>query len=314
MNFKLNLRTPNSKINFIERIGNNVYPVVNKEPSVKKIVNVYQLQYKNSKANAGFGDFLRGCFCLIQICNIHGLDFDIDVSNHPISKYINNQEINPTINYNEILRNTIEMYYPKEHDNNKAKQIYTLLVNEIRNENSEIYYMFMNSFPFFKIKQIEIDFIKSRIEPNLTMQTEIDLTLNELNLISKEFSVIHIRSGDRFLVYNSKTSDNSFENELFKYLEPLLNNQDTKYLIISDNYKLKLLFSEFKNCVFSMKPITHLGHSKLNDDNVKNTLIDFYLMSQSKNIYAISNYDHGSGFSKWCSVIYNIPYNIKIIN
>jgi hypothetical protein len=40
-----------------------------KNPILKKIINVYQPRYKNIVAQ-GLGDFLRGCFCLYQICKI----------------------------------------------------------------------------------------------------------------------------------------------------------------------------------------------------------------------------------------------------
>ena len=307
MNFKMYI--PSYKLEFKKpvnshRIGKEI--IIN----VKKIVNVYQLQYKNCNSIYGFGDFLRGCFCLIQICGINGLDFDLDVSNHPISKYMNNQQLNPTINYNEILTNDIEMYMPPTNHIN----FYNTFINSLKNETSEVYYTCLNSFPILKIKQSEIDFIKSRIEPNLTIKTDVELVLKNLNIISNEFTVIHIRVGDVFLLHNSQDIHKKFMNEIFEYLKPLLDNVNSKYLILSDNYKLKILFSKFKNCVFNINPITHLGfHSTLKDENVKNTLIDFYLMCHSNKIYSISSYGHGSGFSKWCSVIYNIPYTSKII-
>jgi len=295
---------PSSKLKFIKPVNSHKIDqeiIIN----VKKIVNVYQLQYKNSNTIYGFGDFLRGCFYLIQICGINGLDFDIDVSNHPISKYMNNQKLNPTINYNEI-----EMYMPPENPIN----FYNTFINLLKNETSEVYYTCLNSFPILKIKQSEIDFIKSRIEPNLTIKTDVDLVIKNLNLISNEFTVIHIRFGDMFLLHNSQYINEKFVNEIFKYLKPLLDNVNSKYLILSDNYKLKILFSKFKNGVFNINPITHLGvHSTLKDEHIKNTLIDFYLMCHSNKIYSISSYGHGSGFSKWCSVIYNIPYTSKII-
>ena len=302
MNFKMYL--PSSKLKFIKPV--NIHKIDQEIIiNVKKIVNVYKLQYKNCNAIYGFGDFLRGCFCLIQICGINGLDFDIDVSNHPISKYMNNQQLNPTINYNEI-----EMYMPPDNPIN----CYNTFINLLKNETSEVYYTCLNSFPILKIKQSEIDFIKSRIEPNLTIKTDVDLVIKNLNLISNEFTVIHIRFGDMFLLHNSEYINEEFVNEIFKYLKPLLDNVNSKYLILSDNYKLKILFSKFKNCVFNINPITHLGvHSTLKDENIKNTLIDFYLMCHSNKIYSISSYGHGSGFSKWCSVIYNIPYTSKII-
>ena len=76
-----------------------------------------------------------------------------------------------------------------------------------------------------------------------------------------------------------------------------------------------MLFEPHKNCVVQIKPITHLGYNLLvKYDAVKNTLVDFYLMSQSRHIYSYSVYTHGSGFSKWCAVLYNIPYETYYIN
>jgi hypothetical protein len=48
-------------------------------------------------------------------------------------------------------------------------------------------------------------------------------------------------------------------------------------------------------------------------NGVMNTLLDFYLMSYSNTIISLSVYGHVSGFSKYCSVIYGIPFKfIKI--
>ena len=74
---------------------------------------------------------------------------------------------------------------------------------------------------------------------------------------------------------------------------------------------IRSTFKKYNNCVVQIKPITHLGEQpKLKDEEVKNTMLDFYLMSHSNYIYAITVYGHGTGFSKWCSVLYNIPYDI----
>ena len=62
----------------------SVVPYKNK--ILKKIVNVYQLKYKNGIAQ-GFGDFINGSFFLLQLCIKFNLEFDMDLSNHPISKY-----------------------------------------------------------------------------------------------------------------------------------------------------------------------------------------------------------------------------------
>jgi hypothetical protein len=85
--------------------------------------------------------------------------------------------------------------------------------------------------------------------------------------------------------------------------------------VISDNNEIKLLLNdEFPNIKFLVYNITHLGEGvRLENEKVKNTMIDFYLMSKSSAIYSLTSYPHGSGFSYWCAKIYGIPYKCKYI-
>ena len=80
-----------------------------------------------------------------------------------------------------------------------------------------------------------------------------------------------------------------------------------QYLLITDAVVLKkIIVSYFQNikCIFF-----DISHTCENDDaSIKNTLVEFYMMSHSKAIISMSVYPHGSGFSKWCSVVYSIPY------
>ena len=142
--------------------------------------------------------------------------------------------------------------------------------------------------------------------------------LSKLNLSNKGFSVLQIRSGDKYLKKNTNVLDEDFKINLLNSVKNIIhtnNNNNTPFLLISDSHLFKnFIIRNFRNIKTFFKEITHLGeNSSLNHENIKNTLIDFYLMSYSNTIYSISTYDHGSGFSRWCSVTYNIPYRcIKI--
>ena len=49
-----------------------------------EIVNVYQYKkYRNDKITQGLGDFIRGCFCLLQICRNFNIPFNISIT-HPL--------------------------------------------------------------------------------------------------------------------------------------------------------------------------------------------------------------------------------------
>lgn len=277
---------------------------------VKKIVAVYQLKYTNATVY-GFGDFLRGCFCLIRHCKHINLEFDIDLSNHPLSKYVEGHIKNPFINYNNI--SILEFSYD-ELKYESRKLFYTKFKDLIQNVKSEVYYTSSNSYPMFEINKEDIDFIKIKLTPTVETQKYIEQEITNLNLINCDFSVIHIRVGDKFLLTDNNVLNQELIDVIFNKLNSLLNDKSKKYLILSDSTELKMLFKPYENCIFQVKPITHLGEQLvLKDELVRNTMIDFYLMSHATYIYSYSVLSHGSGFSKWCAIVYNIPYESYII-
>jgi hypothetical protein len=84
----------------------------------------------------------------------------------------------------------------------------------------------------------------------------------------------------------------------------------TKYLVLSDNNQIKILLKNiFPQLVIQMTHIAHLGESvDPSDQAIMETLLDFYLMSNAFQIIGFSPYNWGSGFSQWCSILYNIPF------
>ena len=282
--------------------------------NLKRIVNVYQLKYKNSVAQ-GLGDYIRGCFCLMQICAMLGLGFDMDLTNHPMSKYLIQNEPDSerkyNINYAEVSRYENTNYIPIN-ATTYSKNSINFFIEYVNNLNSmggaDSFFTFCHSFPIFDVQDVGRKFILSKLLPNKMMQTAIKERLMHLELIPKRFAVIHIRSGDKYLMNNGTL--NSFV--VKKIIGILSKNmkEGTKYLILSDNNQIKLLLKKvFPQVVIQLTKITHLGESvNQNDDAVMETMLDFYLMSNAFQIISFSPYNWGSGFSQWCSVLYKIPY------
>ena len=305
--------------NILENIIKTFY---NKK--LKQIVNIYQLKYTNGIAQ-GLGDYIRGCFCLLQISLLLNLQFDMELTNHPISKYIKREDswIKYDMDYDEskIAKYEDVNYIPINSKIYKKDSInfFTRFINNINlldknvlNKSNNKYFIFCNSFPIFdNITNNNRLFIQSKLQPNEIMQQNIKSTLIKLNLVSKQFAVIHIRSGDKYLLKNNKLNTNAVK----KIIKILLTNikMGTKYLVLSDNNQIKLLLTQiFPQFIFQMSNITHLGESINQDDqSIMETLLDFYLMSNSFQIISFSPYNWGSGFSQWCSILYNIPF-IKI--
>ena len=296
--------------------------------NLKIINNVYQEKYENSNINStGLGDFLRGCYFLLDFCKKNNFDFNI-IFNSCISKFLkystdsdlpeknieNTENILKNIKKFEnknIIEDNIQqdkILYPRLDKNINNDFIYYLNNTKIYNENIFIYCI---SFPNNCISQENKDFIKKILEPVDDIKENIKFVLNNLNLTFKEYSVIHIRSGDDYLVKKSKVFNNAYINKLIYEIQKCISeNINNKYLIIADNNEIKLLLKNyFPFLKFFIKEITHFGEgTKLEEEKVKNTLIDFYLLSHSKSIFSFSTSSHGSGFSYWCAKTYDIPY------
>jgi hypothetical protein len=287
--------------------------------NIKKIVCVYQLQFIND-CSRGIGDFLRGCFFVLQLSKLLNLEFELDISNHPIAKYIENTGKNPGINYDNIefiegLNRPQHLWQdPNKHlDINYANQI----IDKINNyPHSDTYPLFTNAFPiFYNFSDTGREKIKNMLTPNTFMQEYIDTTLNEMNLSRNTYATIHIRSGDQYLT-NSEFMDIVFINKIKKYINRLIV-PGRKYLIISDSNILKIALKSYPNFYIINRKIEHLGGDNMRSaesNGVMNTLLDFYLMSYSNAIIALSVYHHISGFSQYCSTINKIPFKYTILS
>ena len=124
----------------------------------------------------------------------------------------------------------------------------------------------------------------------------------------KQFAVIHIRSGDKYMLKNNQLNPfviKKITNILAKNMKLA-----TKYLILSDNNQIKLLLKRiFPQVIIQMTNIVHLGESaNPSDQAIMETLLDFYIMSNAFQIISFSPYNWGSGFSQWCATLHSIPF------
>ena len=280
---------------------------------LKKIINTYQLSLKNGTVT-GLGDYLRGCFSLYQVAKILNLEFDMDMKNHPMSKFIiSTDNSEKHIEYNEVCRFYNDNYVGVDSKTYKKRspQFLDELIKLLNSVDDVEHRLFSNSFPIFdNIRNESRNFIRSKLVPNEMMKENIRLRMSRLGLKRKCYSVIHLRCGDSFLLDNhtDKNGISIFE-KVSEFLSKNLN-PGSKFLLLSDNNAIKIMLKKrLPQLIVQVREITHLGEKKnLDDVQVMNTLLDFYTMANSNKIISFSKFNWGSGFSQWCSVIYNIPY------
>jgi len=301
--------------------------------NIKGICNVYQPKYKNSNAS-GMGDFIRGSYFMLEFCEKYNINYKI-IFNSIISNFLinNNNSDNDTT---DCKFENIELF-----QNSNLKEIkkskngiisYPILDREniIRDfveylKKSYVYndyiYIYSISFPNEKISDKNKSIMQNILQPTNEIKNTLNNCLKNLNLDFKNYLVFHIRSGDKFLIDNNTNFNQKYLFDVKKIIETtisnnLIKNKNTKiksrakYLIIADNNKIKILLKKyFPEIKIFLPEITHSGEGvEINEIKIKNTLIDFYLLSFANKIISIASNLHGSGFSYWCALTYNVPY------
>ena len=204
----------NKKIKYLKKkkiINTNIDTDINTKII---IVNIYQEKYVNGNC-CGIGDFIRGSYFLLQYCDKLNLECEINILNHPISKFLNNS-INPTIlnnikiiicsNFMKIDKNN-NVYI--SYSNNPEKYIKDFKDNilDIKPINNKIHIL-TNYFPINIISENHKNIIRNIFDPTDEMKNYIEKYINELKLTKKNYITIHIRCGDDILVHKKNISIN----------------------------------------------------------------------------------------------------------
>ena len=302
-----------------------------KQKLVTTINHIYQEKYTHNINVTGFGDFIRGCFFLLQFCNKYGFKYNIIIQ-HPIaiflqkysSKFYISSHIKTILHNKNIMftqSNLKDTIFNKNNNidgfilSNRPLTDYVEYLCGLNVINNSIY-SYNTLFPYDNISIKEKEYVKSMLEPTSEMKSYVDESIIQFGFTPTKFITIHIRSGDVYLKNETKLFDSQYFKILTNEIFQIVNREHTDILLIADNNEIKYFMCEiFPNIKTLYKDITHLGEgSELEREKVKNTLLDFYLLSNSSSIYSFTVYPHGTGFSYWCATIFDIPYTCKYIS
>ena len=171
-------------------------------------------------------------------------------------------------------------------------------------------------YPNNNISEKHKKYMRYLLEPTDEILNYTNNTLYFLQFSKSNYQIIHIRSGDDYFEKSINHFSRIYINKLIFEIRKIINNNtNNNFLLISDNLNVKnLLIEKIPILKYISKDITHLGEGVVQEDEkMKNTLLEFYLMAFSSAIYSFSCYDHGSGFSKWCAITFDIPYTCKLL-
>jgi hypothetical protein len=280
--------------------------------NVKRICNVYQTEYRDGKFPTGFGDFIRGCYFLMDFCDRYNVQFDYAI-NHPISKCLKwkrSIQVNKSIVFftdnnclAHIVRDDQTIHTETGEIDGKFKKF---LAKKSLTYNGAAY-IYNIVYPSHKISARHKAYMRTLLTPSIEMSRLVDAVLHKFGVAPRAYNVVQLRSGDDnsgFVI--DETYIKSVCREIDQEIPTILiaDNNDVKRQIVNRLPKLHAIY----------EPITHLGEGVVQEDErVKNTMVDFYLMANALSILSLTCYEHGSGFSQWCAETYNIPYVCKLV-
>ncbi len=274
--------------------------VDNKIPEYKKRVINYYLEYDiyNPEFVFGIGDYLRGCMSLYYICKNNNWEFIADYSKHSIFNFVDNKLSNPVETEEKKIKN---FFLCDNLNKSHYNQIYSYLV-----KNRDYKYVSTNLFQIKKITEDCREFMKKSFKPNDILETEIQKYMNEFQIKEKEYICLHIRMGDEKLVSGDDISSKyeRVKNKIIKMVE--IYGSSYKVIVFSDDPDMKKYLNQNCGYLYLNTKSCHLGMKGNNLDDVRDTLVDFFILSRCYKIILHSELSHGSGFSHWCSQIYNI--------
>jgi hypothetical protein len=234
----------------------------------------------------GIGDVLRGTIQLFLLSKKLGFKLYVDTSLHPISKYLQATET-PFSDLIQLNKDKIRMVPAHE---NLESYIYSLP--------DGISFLFTNSHITEEIDDDSKSFIREILRPNYILQEEIKKVSK-----SEPYNVMHFRLGDDELV---RSMNNMSTYTIDQVLNIIRRNKETNDILISDSMNLKMNRDVLNQVrVIQTKPV-HLGYCA-DYENIKDTLIDFFLLTDALKIKTYSCYDWISGFVYWAHKIYDIP-------
>ena len=334
INLKLNMDTDVTKFNnFLNNKiinSNDILKEKQKEfilnglqISCNYLINVYQLVYNENKIASGLGDFIRGSYFLIEFCKKYNFKYFIDISNHPIKNFLkkyNKIKLTEKIKniYKKINKFEQDNFNPIIDNNNfinnySNKEIYFNFLEYLSNEQKydKKIFIYTITFPNEGLINNYKKIMRDIFEPTDKMKLLINIKLKMIELKSYSYEIIHIRCGDEHLSNKIMNNDSVNFEVILTDFDKL--NPNKKYLLISDNNFIKTFIKKKYNFINILyHDIVHTGeNTEIILKKLENTMLDFYLISKSKNVMSYSVYQHGSGFSKWCAFTYDIPYYCK---
>ena len=290
------------------------------------VVHIFSECYANDMRSRGFGDFLRGTYFLLDHMDQNPtMRLELAIVSHPMVQLFpqfNTVLVDPRLNQ-YTMRHLGMSYVPDMVASSDPNVLINLGSKPDPNAHTRFsqflpkayvkpcrhYCVNTNDPPIKPIPARHRAYLRERLTPSEPLEDLVLTTLSSLGLVQQPYVVIHLRLGDVYLDLATHTYAVTAD-RLIHLITQRLQHETRPWLLLTDNNAIKpLIQSRWPQAKMLDNPIAHTGETEEhNMEHMKNTFLEFFLMSRAADITAYSVYQHGSGFSKWCAVSYDIPY------
>jgi hypothetical protein len=276
----------------------------------KICIHHFVTKLSNQSQPPGLADFIRGTIALYKLCKEYNFKLRIN-SEHPIFNWLESSDLLTTKTYSPLYEyvSVIIPYgevYTKLLQLFTQKDIFSVTTNSFYSSDTNLY----NSYHMGEIQSDAKLFIKKIMKPSYTLQTYVTSVFDTLKIVSQSYHVIHLRFGDKYI--HTDQLDNTKINKVITHIEEIIQEkQNEPCVLISDSNTIATticttlpLLRYWNNKKIHLGDMTSYNMDDIND-NIRDTLVDFIIISLSNSIISLNN----SGFSKIISLVYDIPYS-----
>lgn len=256
----------------------------------------------------GFADCLRGMIACYIYSKKYNYEFYICKNIHPIFQFFKNT---PYF-LEDFNDDVIELFAPLSYeqidllleDLFKSNEDFSLLTNSFyKNREGKLEW-------FAELESDTKRFFKSIFIPNNEINKKMDFIMQSEYLFNKNtrFSVIHIRT-----MALEMTLKEDIKEHFYQKINDFINTdnlKDDNFVLMTDYHELGIELNKLiPRLNYWSNEKGHTGVFTENIDGIRDSVIDFFIMSKSSKIYSIvDDYGCRSGFSKVVSLIYDIDF------
>lgn len=257
----------------------------------------YQAIVQANGSSHGLGDLIRGMLVCSKIAGENNMEHIVLTKEHPIGQHLEytyEDESLPKILH--LSDNPVILASFKEGSDTLRDIALT--------GNHKVYTNFDYKLAYLKsVDHLISEEYKERVKKILNPNSASQVKLNKIKeSLPPKYEILHFRFGDATHNYVSRAKIELCKQFILR--KHRIHNYELPLIVCCDSDAIKKSLPP-EILVIPIEPV-HIGNSK-NPNKVLDTLIEYWIIANSKRIISYTTYSWISGFVRWVSWLNNIP-------